>query len=82
MVLPRRWYAVCWIHGKELVDMTVEELINELQKLEDKTLDVRLEYKDEEANKWVERVVERVEAHYQGGSGYELHGEVILVASE
>jgi len=58
--------------------MTVEELINELQKLEDKTLDVRLEYKDEEANKWVERV----EAHYQGGSGYELHGEVILVASE
>ena len=76
MVLPRRWYAVCWIHGKELVDMTVEELINELQKLEDKTLDVRLE--DEEANKWVERV----EAHYQGGSGYELHGEVIIVGSE
>ena len=58
--------------------MTVEELINELQKIEDKTLDVRLEYKDEEANKWVERV----EAHYQGGSGYELHGEVILIASE
>ena len=58
--------------------MTVEELINELQKLEDKTLDVRLEYKDEEANEWVERV----EAHYQGGSGYELHGEVILIASE
>ena len=58
--------------------MTVEELINELQKLEDKTLDVRLEYKDEEANKWVERV----EVHYQGGSGYELHGEVILVGSE
>ena len=58
--------------------MTVEELINELQKIEDKTLDVRLEYKDEEANKWVERV----EAHYQGGSGYELHGEVILISSE
>ena len=58
--------------------MTVEELINELQKIEDKTLDVRLEYKNEEANKWVERV----EAHYQGGSGYELHGEVILIACE
>ena len=58
--------------------MTVEELINELQNIEDKTLDVKLEYKDEEANKWVERV----EAHYQGGSGYELHGEVILIASE
>ena len=58
--------------------MTVEELINELQKIEDKTLDVRLEYKNEEANKWVERV----EAHYQGGSGYELHGEVIIVGSE
>ena len=58
--------------------MTVEELINELQKIEDKTLDVRLEYKDGEANEWVERV----EAHYQGGSGYELHGEVILIASE
>ena len=56
--------------------MNVEELIKELQKIEDKTLDVRLE--DEEANK----CVERVEAHYQGGSGYELHGEVILIASE
>ena len=56
--------------------MTVEELINELQKIEDKTLDVRLE--DDETNKWVERV----EAHYQGGSGYELHGEVILISSE
>ena len=62
--------------------MTVEELIEELKKIEDKTLDVRLEYKDEEANKWVQRVVERVEAHYQGGSGHELHGEVILIASE
>jgi len=76
LVLPRRWYAVCWIHGKGLVEMTVEELIEELQKIEDKTLDVRLE--DDETNKWVERV----EAHYQGGSGYELQGEVILVASE
>lgn len=56
--------------------MTVGELIEELQKIEDKTLDVRLE--DDETNKWVERV----EAHYQGGSGYELHGEVILIASE
>jgi len=56
--------------------MTVEELIKELQKIEDKTLDVRLE--DEEANKWVERV----EAHYQSNSGYELHGEVVLVSSE
>ena len=62
--------------------MTVEELINELQNIEDKTLDVKLEYKDEEANKWVERVLEQVEAHYQGGSGYELHGEVIIVGSE
>ena len=58
------------------IRMTVEELINELQKIEDKTLDVRLE--DDETNKWVERV----EAHYQGGSGYELHGEVILISSE
>ena len=56
--------------------MTVDELIKELQKIEDKTLDVRLE--DDETNKWVERV----EAHYQGGSGYELQGEVILIASE
>ena len=56
--------------------MTVEELIEELQKIEDKTLDVRLE--DDETNKWVERV----EAHYQGGSGYELQGEVVLVGSE
>ena len=55
--------------------MTVEELINELQKIEDKTLDVRTDFIK---NRWVERV----EAHYQGGSGYELHGEVILIASE
>ena len=40
--------------------MTVEELINELQNIEDKTLDVKLEYKDEEASKWVERVLEQV----------------------
>ena len=58
------------------IRMTVDELIKELQKIEDKTLDVRLE--DDETNKWVERV----EAHYQGGSGYELQGEVILIASE
>ena len=62
--------------------MTVEELIKELQKIEDKTLDVRLEDAEEdyfeEVNKWLERV----EVYYQGGSGHELHGEVILVGSE
>ena len=62
--------------------MTVEELINQLQKIEDKTLDVRLEDEDEdyfeEVNRWVNRVV----VNYQGGSGHELHGEVVLVASE
>ncbi len=38
--------------------MTVEELIKELQKIEDKTLDVRLEDAEEdyfeEVNKWLE----------------------------
>lgn len=62
--------------------MTIEELIKELQKIEDKTLDVRLEDAEEdyfeEVNKWVERV----EVNYQGGSGHELHGEVIIVGSE
>jgi hypothetical protein len=57
------------------VRMTVEELIKELQKIEDKTLDVRTDFIK---NRWVERV----EAHYKGGSGYELHGEVILISSE
>jgi hypothetical protein len=66
--------------------MTVEELIKELQKIEDKTLDVRVEntskhswqfYSDEE-NIWLRRV----EVHHQGSSGYELDGEVILVGSE
>ena len=62
--------------------MTVDELIKELQKIEDKTLDVRLEDEEEdyfeEVNKWVERVI----VNYRGGSGHELHGEVVLVASE
>ena len=62
--------------------MTVEELIKELQKIEDKTLDVRLEDAEEdyfeEVNKWVERF----EVNYQGGSGHESHGEVIIVGSE
>jgi len=40
--------------------MTVEELIKELQKIEDKTLDVRLEDAEEdyfeEVNKWLEEL--------------------------
>jgi len=55
--------------------MTVEELIKELQKIEDKTLDIRTDFI---RNSWVERI----EVHHQGSSGYELHGEVILVTSE
>ena len=78
MVLPRRWYAVCWIHGQELVDMTVEELIKELQKIEDKTLDVRLEAEKIDENNWVERVW----VYTTSQRGYELHGEVIIVGSE
>ena len=67
---------------REELEMTIEELIKELQKIEDKTLDVRLEDAEEdyfeEANKWLERV----EVHYRGGSGHELYGEVVLVGSE
>tara|TARA_R100000005_G_C4937663_1_gene163702 strand:+ start:87 stop:254 length:168 start_codon:yes stop_codon:yes gene_type:complete len=55
--------------------MTVDELIKELQKIEDKTLDVRTDFIK---NRWVERV----EVHHQGSSGYELDGEVILITSE
>ena len=62
--------------------MTVEELIKELQKIEDKTLDVRLEDAEEDYFEGVNKWVERVEVNYQGGSGYELHGEVIIVGSE
>ena len=55
--------------------MTVEELIKELRKIEDKTLDVRTDFIK---NHWLERI----EVHPQGNSGYELHGEVILITSE
>ena len=57
------------------VRMTVDELIKELQKIEDKTLDVRTDFIK---NHWLERI----EVHPQGNSGYELHGEVILITSE
>ncbi len=54
--------------------MTVEELIKELQKIEDKTLDVRLEAEKIDENNWVERVW----VYTTSQRGYELHGEVVL----
>ena len=58
--------------------MNVQELIQELKKIEDKTLDVRLcnQYlnPDDNENYWLESV----EVHDQGYSGYEEFGEVML----
>lgn len=62
--------------------MTVDELIKELQKIEDKTLDVRVEDSEEDYFEEVNRWLERVEVHYQSKSGYEQFGEVILITSE
>ena len=63
--------------------MNVRELIVELQKVEDKSLEVRCEidddiYKNNPFNAWVYMV----EESSTGSSGYELLGEVRLLLSE
>ena len=59
--------------------MTVNDLIQELQKVEDKDLDVRMVNPWDDAdddNLWVGSI----EVSSQGQSGYEMFGEVRLIA--
>ena len=62
--------------------MNVKELIEELETIEDKTLDVRVllpEYAIEDnENFWVSKV----EVSNTGNSGYDIGGEVRLIGSE
>ena len=64
--------------------MTVQELINELNNIKDKSLDVRvLENNIDNPNYNMENYwINRIEVANTGQSGYELHGEVILVGEE
>ena len=64
--------------------MTVQELINELNNIEDKSLDVRvLENNIDNPNYNMENYwINRIEVANTGQSGYELHGEVILIGEE
>lgn len=59
---------------------TVQELIDALQKIEDKTLAIRLvnSLEDDEENIWIHSI----EVSDTGQSGYELDGEVRLLGSE
>lgn len=58
--------------------MKVRDLIEVLRQLPE-DYDVRLiADSDDDANIWLHSV----ECHAQGNSGYELHGEVILLGSE
>ena len=56
--------------------MTVQSLIDLLEKIDDKSLDVAIETENE--NLWVHGVVE----HPTGHSGHELNGVVELKVSE
>tara|TARA_R100001460_G_scaffold76896_1_gene117883 strand:+ start:472 stop:654 length:183 start_codon:yes stop_codon:yes gene_type:complete len=60
--------------------MNVKELIAELQKVEDKSLEVRcIDVADtDDYNAWAYKV----EESSTGSSGYELSGEVRILASE
>jgi len=61
--------------------MDVQELINLLLQIEDKTLPVRLITtfnKDDDPNMWLNDL----EVFGKGHSGYEVEGEVLLLGSE
>jgi len=60
--------------------MNVKELIEELKKIKDKTLEVRVieDYDDGGPNYWIRSI----EVSETGRSGYELEGEVRLIGRE
>jgi len=64
--------------------MTVQELINKLNKIEDKTLFVRvLENNPHNPDFNMENYwLDEIEISDTGQSGYELHGEVRLIGVE
>lgn len=62
--------------------MNVQELIDELNKIENKTLDVRIDCdalieNEIYENQWINYI----EVH-ENQSGYEMHGEVVLFGNE
>lgn len=62
--------------------MTVEELINKLQLIEDKSLPIRLETPkfgdDDTTNYWLNNIEEWA----TGSSGYQNCGEIIFIGDE
>ena len=59
--------------------MNVRDLITQLQKVEDKSLEVRCEHENlPYINAWVHMV----EESRTGSSGHELNGEIRLILSE
>lgn len=60
--------------------MTIQDLIDKLQKVEDKTLSIRVIHADseDEENYWLGRL----EVSEKGQSGYEMNGEVRLIGYE
>ena len=64
--------------------MKVGELINELNKIEDKTLDVRvLENNPNNPDLYMENYwLHKIEVYDTGQSGYEHFGEVVLIGVE
>ena len=58
--------------------MNVKELIEKLQQIEDKTLDIRLRNVMLNPNDIENYWLKDIEIHNKGYSGYELFGEVIL----
>lgn len=63
--------------------MNVEELIEKLEKIEDKTLEVRV-IEGSESGKWDQENywVRKVEVSNTGDSGYYIEGEVRLIGEE
>jgi|TARA_B100001094_G_scaffold169278_1_gene163744 hypothetical protein len=61
--------------------MTVQDLINNLNTITDKTLNVRvLENNPNNSDYNLENYwIDRIDVANTGQSGYELHGEVVLV---
>ena len=64
--------------------MTVQQLINVLNTIKDKSLDIRvLENNPNNPNLNMENYwLHSIEVAEKGQSGYELHGEVILIGEE
>tara|TARA_R110002050_G_scaffold79261_12_gene169489 strand:- start:25738 stop:25977 length:240 start_codon:yes stop_codon:yes gene_type:complete len=69
---------LCNVEQLKQYIMSVQDLIDALQKIEDKSVNVRVPIGDDEVNLWVNNI----EVSSKGQSGYELDGEVRLIVSE